>query len=99
MKRFSKAMVVLEKYQAVSLPRKNIPVFEMSSPLPRPSPQGEGETHPASLGKPVTGFIGKFVDQNMGIYRCSLSRRERVRVRGNAADWRGASLNHKSFYV
>jgi hypothetical protein len=52
---------------------------------PRPSPSGKGRVVSALVGKSAAGFAGCAFEKPEHVGRCSLSPRERVRVRGNAA--------------
>jgi hypothetical protein len=85
MKMFSKIIPVFGKTQTISLVQRNVSICMTSPPSPRPSPQGEGETLTASLENFAAGFARWFPEQLISAHCCSLSRRERARVRGNAA--------------
>jgi hypothetical protein len=52
------------------------------SPHPGPLPRGEGESSAAVLEKPASGFARQPLEKPENFASCSLSPRERVRVRG-----------------
>src|SRR2546426_11662842 len=58
----------------------------LGSPSPRPSPLGRGRTAPRLSITTVAEFAQQLLAEHTSEARCSLSLRERVRVRGNGAN-------------
>ncbi len=67
-------------------PNRTAGLATLGSPSPRPSPLGRGRTvHRLSITT-VAEFAQQLLAEHTSEARCSLSLRERVRVRGNGAN-------------
>jgi len=65
---------------------RTVGLATLGSPSPRPSPLGRGRTvHRLSITT-VAEFAQQLLAEHTSEARCSLSLRERVRVRGNGAN-------------
>jgi hypothetical protein len=62
-------------------------------PSPRPSPAGRGGIVPSDLAKPRLNSAPRLTNDNKAVNGCSLSPRERVRVRGSGMPKLG-KINH-----
>src|SRR5262249_22153746 len=73
-------------------------------PSPRPSPLGRGRIIPASVEIPATGFARAASENQKAFDCCSLSPRERVRVRGKSARFFvprsiATAIRHNIFFI